>query len=320
MSFQAPLLLLGLVLVPVGIVLYLGHERRRRSAQAAFAAPGLMPSVVPRRPGWRRHLPIALYGLALTALIVALARPQASVAVPVERASIVLATDHSGSMQATDVSPSRLVAAREAGERFLDRVPRGVRVGAVVFNDKARAVQTPTTDREEVKAGIRDALVPAGGTATGDALAVSLRMLGRRPATGGKRPPAAIVLLSDGKSTHGRDPQPVADQAKKLKIPVYTVALGTANGTIEVSDGNGGTRQQLVPPDTAALREIARRSGGKAFTAGDAKALSAVYERLGSQVATRKEPREITAGFAGGALVVMLGAALLSLRWFRRPL
>ena len=298
MSFQSPLLLLALALIPLGLAAYLVAERRRRRAAAAFAAPGVMPSVAPRRPGWRRHAPPALYAVAMTALIVALARPQASVAVPVEQATIVLATDHSGSMQATDVAPSRLVAARAAGEAFLDQVPDDVRVGAVAFDHRARAVAAPTTDRAAVRDALRKALRPSGGTATGDALTSALGLAARGDA--GKRPPAAVVLLSDGASTHGRPPLPVADRARALGVPVYTVALGTAQGTIEVTGADGATRRQPVPPDTATLAQIAERSGGEAFTAADGDALSAVYERLGSEVATREEPREITAGFAGG--------------------
>lgn len=320
MSFQSPLFLLGLFLVPLAVGLYVVGERRRRAQAAAFATPALLPSVVPRRPGWRRHAPVALFGLALTGLLTALARPEASIAVPVEQAAIVLATDHSGSMTATDVAPSRLVAAREAADAFLDDVPDGVRIGAVAFNHRAQGVQSPTTDRESLRGALRQALRPSGGTATGDALAASLGMLRAQTGADGRRPPGAIVLLSDGTSTHGRDPLPVADEARRLGIPVYTVALGTATGTIDVPRAGGGTRAQPVPPDVPALREIAQRSGGQAFTAADAEDLATVYERLGSRVATREQPREVTAAFAGGALLALAGGVGLSLAWFRRPL
>jgi Ca-activated chloride channel family protein len=213
-------------------------------------------------------------------------------------------------MQATDVAPSRLAATVAAGEQFLEEVPGAVRVGGVVFDHRAEAVQGPTRDREALRRALREQMRPSGGTATGDALATSLAMLRSRPAQDGRRPPAAVVLLSDGKSTHGRDPMPVADEARELGIPVYTVALGTASGTLP--DG------QRVPPDTEALREIAERSGGRAFTAEQADALSEVYERLGSQVATERQDREITAVFAGGALALLAGGSGLSLLWFRR--
>jgi Ca-activated chloride channel family protein len=310
MTFQSPLLLLGLLLLPLLVTGYVATERRRRRSAAAFAAPGTAASVVPRRPGWRRHAPLVLAAVAMAGLVTALARPQVTVAVPAEQASIVLVMDRSGSMQATDVAPSRLVAAREAGEAFLDEVPERVRVGGVVFNHRAEAVQSPTTDREALRAALRAAMKPAGGTATGEALATSLAMLRGQVRADGSRPPGALVLLSDGESTSGRDPLGVAREARRLGIPVYTVSLGTAAGRLP--DG------EPVPPDTATLRAIAERSGGQAFTAQEADALGAVYEKLGSQVATRHEEREVTGAFAGGALVLLLVGGGLSLRWFRR--
>ena len=158
-------------------------------------------------------------------------------AVPDERASIVLATDTSGSMQATDVPPSRLVAAREAGLDFLDGVPREVKVGAVVFNHTVKSIEPPATDRGPVRQAL-DRLRSSGGTATGEALASSLGLV-EQAGTRGRPAPAAIVLLSDGASTHGRDPLPLADEAARLRVPIYTVALGTDAGTIEVETANG---------------------------------------------------------------------------------
>ena len=310
MSFQQPLLLLALLAMPAVVAFYLAAERRRRRRERAFAAPALAASAVPRRPGWRRHVPPALGLLALAGLLAALARPQVSVAVPAEQASIVLAMDHSGSMAATDVSPSRLEATVAAGERFLEEVPERVRVGGVVFDHRAEAVQAPTRDREALRAALREKMRPSGGTATGDALATSLAMLQARGRQDGRRPPAAVVLLSDGKSTHGRDPLPVAERARELGVPVYTVALGTDAGTLP-----GGAP---VPPDVASLRQIAERSGGRAYTAEQAGALRDVYERLGSQVATERRDREVTAVFAGGALALLAGGSGLSLLWFRR--
>ena len=310
MTFASPWLLLGLALLPLLALAYVLTERRRRRAAAAFAAAPTAASVVPRRPGWRRHVPLALAGIAMAGLVVALARPQVSVAVPAEQASIVLAMDHSGSMQATDVAPSRLKAAVAAGEAFLAQVPAKVRVGGVVFDHRTEAIQDPTTDRDALRQALRDAMKPSGGTATGDAIAASLAMLERGQGAGAKRPPGAIVLLSDGTSTSGRDPLAVADEARAAGVPVYTVALGTAQGTLP--DG------KPVPPDPASLEQIAERSGGAAFTAQDAGGLSAVYERLGSQVAMKQQPREITGAFAGGAIVLLLAGGGLSLRWFRR--
>ena len=154
MSFQAPAFLIALALVPLAAIAYAVAQRRRRAAAAAFARPAVRASALPRTPGWRRHAPVALYGAALAALAVALARPEATVAVPTEQASVVLAIDRSGSMRATDVAPSRLAAMKSAAARFLDRVPRRVKVGAVTFNGRTAVLEAPTTDRAPVKAAI----------------------------------------------------------------------------------------------------------------------------------------------------------------------
>ena len=245
MTFQSPWLLLGLVLLPLLVWAYVGAEKRRRRAAAAFAAPAVSASVVPRRPGWRRHMPLALAWLAIAAMIGALARPQVSVAVPAEQATIVLAMDHSGSMAATDVAPSRLTAALTPARRSWTRSRARCGWAAWSSTTSPRPSSRPTTDRATLRDALKDAMKPSGGTATGDALAASLQMI----KTAGKKAPGAIVLLSDGKATHGRDPLPVADEAKKLGIPIYTVALGTAAGTLPNGDA--------VPPDTATLEQIA---------------------------------------------------------------
>jgi Ca-activated chloride channel family protein len=317
MSFAAPAFLLALLLVPVSIALYLQRERGRRRAVHAFASPATMPSVAPHRPGWRRHAPMAAYAAVLAVLALALARPQATVAVPDERAAVVLVTDESGSMAARDVSPTRLEAARAAADSFVDDVPRGMRVGVVLFNNGVRAVKTPTRDRGQVHNTL--ALMRArGGTATGDAMSAALGLVDRRTGKRTKRAPAAIVLISDGRSTHGRDPLPVARAAARARIPVYTVALGTDTGTIQVPRRGGGTRTETVRPDRELLRRIAAISKGKAFEAGDAGELHQVYERLRSQVATKKEKREITAAFAAGGAFLLLVGGLMSVRWYAR--
>jgi Ca-activated chloride channel homolog len=171
-------------------------------------------------------------------------------------------------------------------------------------------LEAPTADRAPVRAAI-EALTAKGGTASGDGLDAALDLIRR---SGADRPPAAVVLISDGKSTRGRDPVEVAGEAAELGVPVYTVALGTPAGT--VVDAEGVTHPATPDPET--MRAVAEVSGGRSFTVDDADALATVYERLGSQVATEREPREVTAAFAGGALVLVAGGALLSLHWFRR--
>jgi Ca-activated chloride channel homolog len=319
MSFGAPLFLVGLLLVPPALWLYARHLRRRRAQAASFANPALMPVVAPRRPGWRAHAPVAVYGVALTALLVGLARPQTTIAVPVEHATVVLATDISGSMQATDVKPSRLVAAQRAGESLVERLPDGVRAGLVAFNHQARIAQSPTADHRRVIERIH-ALRPSGGTATGDAITSALNAIRAATPPGGKRPPAAILLLSDGESTRGRDELDAAREAARQRIPVYTVALGTPDGTIEVErpGGQSGTYTARVPPDIPAMQQIAQITRARAFSTADAGRLDEIYERLGSQVSTRDEQREVTAAFACGALILLLAGGLMSLRWFGR--
>jgi Ca-activated chloride channel family protein len=257
--------------------------------------------------------------LALISLILAAAKPQRTVAVPVEQAQIMLLTDVSGSMLAKDVAPNRLEAARAAAKKFVDDVPKQVRVGIMAFNQTPEVLQSPTTDSGDLAAALKR-LSSSGGTATGEAIHTAVRVLGQTPTANGKRPPSAIVLLSDGASTRGRDPLAAAREAARLKIPIYTVALGTQSGTITVprTGGQGGTQVRPVPPDEASLRAIAQASGGKASSATSSSDLSEVYQRLGSQLGRKKEPRQITAGFAGAGLALLALGSVLSLRWFGR--
>lgn len=314
MSFGAPLALLGLALLPALAVLYARHQRSRAKAAAAFASPTLAASVTPVRPGWRRHVPMAALGAAIALLLVAAAKPQTTVAVPVEHASILLMNDVSGSMEAEDVRPTRLAAARRAATAFVDGVPKQVNVGVMAFNQTPAILQSPTTDRIAVKAALQR-LKSSGGTATGDAVRAAVRIL---TASSTKPPPSAIVLLSDGKSTRGVAPLTAAQEAGRRRIPIYTVALGTASGTITVPRAGGGTETRPVPPDPQTLSQMAAASGGVAYQAADAQRLSQVYERLGSQLGRKNVPRQISSLFAAGALALLLAGASLTLRWFGR--
>ena len=317
MSFAEPIALLALVALPALGVLYASAQHKRRRAAAAFAAPLLQPSVVPETPGWRRHAPMLAAGLALAVLILAAAKPQRTVAVPVERASIVLATDASGSMTATDLKPSRLAAAKRAALQFADQVPSGVNIGVLAFNQTPRVLQSPTRDHDLVRAAIEN-MTPSGTTATGEAIAAGTQML--RPTAGGRknRAPAAILLLSDGASTRGRDPVELARAARQLRVRVYTVALGTPAGTITVTRRDGSTYARPVPPDPASLEQIARVSGGKTYSAGTADRLKEIYGQLGSELGHKKAKRQITSVFAGGGLALLLVGIAMSTRWFGR--
>ncbi|MEH3054028.1 MAG: VWA domain-containing protein [Patulibacter minatonensis] len=334
MSFLSPLILLALLTVPLAAWWYVASDRRRRAGAAAFTSAPVAASVAPRRAGWRRHVGPSAYFLALIALLVAAARPQANVPVKIERASVMLVTDRSGSMAADDVQGGRIAAVKRAAGLFLDRVPNDVRTGLISFNHQVQVLQSPTTDKAEVRAQLRT-LEPGGSTATGDALSRALAVLQASNAaaqpsaasgtdgtqgTTPKAPPAAIILLSDGKSVRGQDPVAVAQEAKQAGIKIYTVSLGTDTGVLRGQRADGTERVQAVPPDRATMQRIAEVSGGQAFDAPDAQALDAVYEQLGSQVATRKEPREVTAAFAGGALALLLLGAGASMALVGRPL
>ena len=309
MSFTAPAFLALVLLIPLGMLVQTLAARRRRRYAVRFPATATLAIAAKAAPAWRRRVPAALLALSVAALAVALARPQATVDVPVQRASVVLVTDASGSMQATDVEPSRLTAAQRAGERFLDGVPESLRVGFVGFSTTPNTVLRPTTDHDAVRTTLAS-MSANGGTATGDALQAALDTLGKRGSPG-DRPPAAIVLLSDGTATTGREPVPVARRAGAEKVPIYTVALGTADGTITA--GPFG-ETIAVPPDPETMRRIARASGGQAFSVEDAGELSRVYERLGRQVGTRPEQREVTVFAAGLGLLLLAGAMGFGLR------
>jgi Ca-activated chloride channel family protein len=271
MSFQSPGLLLGLLVVPLALAAHLLAQRRRQRYPVRFPAVDTLAAVLPEAPGRRRHVPVALFALALAGLALALARPELTVAVPVERASVVLVTDVSRSMQATDVSPSRLAAARAAAERFLDSAPDELRVGLVSYSEAAHTLQTPTTAHDDVRAALQQ-LRTVSATATGAGLRTALASLDSSAGENESRPPSAIVLLSDGSATDGDAAFAAAEEARRLAIPIYTVALGSDDGEVQLPDG----RWLPVPPDPQALERIAAISGGDPFEAQDADQLDAV--------------------------------------------
>jgi Ca-activated chloride channel family protein len=323
MTFAWPLALCGLAVVALALVGYLIAQRRRRRYVVRFTNFDLLENVVSATPRWRRHIPAALGLLALTALVIGLARPQMAVAVAREEATVILAMDSSGSMTATDVAPDRMTAAREAASSFVDDLPDGFRVGVVSFSDQADVVVPPTSDRQEATDAL-GALIADNGTALGDAIARSVDLgvtsLDQTiAATQEDDKPLAIVVLSDGANTTGDyTPLEAAQKAADAKIPVFTVAFGTENGTVEGPDGFGGTRTIRVPPDPTTLREVAETTGGQFFEAADEAALRSVYSEIGSQVGVDHEQKELTVAFtAAGALLLLLGG-LLSTLWFGR--
>jgi Ca-activated chloride channel family protein len=312
-SLADPVWLLLLLAIPLGLAVQQLLARRRRRYAVRFPALGTLAAVAPTGGGWRRWIPSVLLLAALAGMALAMTRPERTVAVPIEKASVMLITDTSNSMLADDVDPSRLEAAQDAARTFVDQVPDGLEVGAVAYSTGPYNVLAPTDDKDEVRSLI-DSLTPDGATATGDALQAALESLEDVRGRDGRRAPAAIVLLSDGQTTAGRDPIEVARQARRLRIPVYTVALGTPTGTIP---GPGGSTVS-VPPDPVTLRRIAQVTGGQSFTVDDADALDAVYQRLGSRIGSRKQTREMTAGFAAVGAILLAGALAASARWGSR--
>jgi Ca-activated chloride channel homolog len=322
MSFAWPIALSGLALVALALIAYLVAQRRRRRYVVRFTNLDLLENVVAASPRWRRHIPAVLTLLALSALVVGMARPQVAVAVPREEATVILAMDSSGSMTATDVEPDRMTAAREAASSFVDGLPDGFRVGVVSFSNEADVVVPPTADHDEALRGL-SALRADNGTALGDAIARSVDLgvtnLDEQIAANSSETPVVVLLLSDGANTTG-DYQPLeaAQKAKDANIPVYTVALGTDEGTVQGPDGYGGMRTIRVPPDPETLSRVAELTGGKFFEAADQDALESVYDEIGSQVGVEHEQRELTVFFtAAGAALLLLGGALSTL-WFGR--
>jgi len=337
-SFAWPIALLGLILVPLALGAYLMVQRRRPKYAARFTNLDLLANVVEEMPGWRRHLPTALYLGALAALMFALAKPEMTISVPKEEATVILVTDVSGSMTATDIEPTRIGAAREAGHKLVADLPDGFRIGLIAFSTAPRVVVTPTDDKEVVDRAL-DNLQVAGGTAMGDAIMAAIesaQSLGEVPdvqapntpttapagengATTTKAPPAVIVLLSDGAQTVGQaDPIEAAEVAKAAGIPVFTIALGTEDGVATVTDDRGRSRTIPVPPDEETLQEIADVTGARFFSAPSAGELETIYEQLGSQIGYDKESTEVTVWFAAAAAALVLAAGGLSLLWFNR--
>ena len=328
MTFVWPLALLGLLAIPVLAVLYVLAGRKRRREARRFANPALVPNLVSSSPGWRRHVAPVLALAALALLVVGIARPHVVRNVTRDDATIVLAIDTSRSMAADDVEPTRFQAAKQAALAFLDKVPDNYSVGIVSFSTSADPVLPPTTDREAAKTAL-DQLRLGSGTAIGNAITRSVDLAldqrpGQRPRPRpgpGARSPVAVLLLSDGAQTAGDiRPLPAAERARRLGVPVSTIALGTGDAVVEVPRPGGLKERVVVAPDLQTLRLVARTTGGSFSEAPDAESLQSVYRELGTRLARDRKRVEVTSAFAaGGAVLVLLGSTLSSL-WFRRVL
>jgi Ca-activated chloride channel family protein len=312
MSFATPIWLALLALVPAAILAWMWSRRRATRYAVRFPAVATAKIAAGAGSSWLRYIPAALLLASVAALAVALAGPRLSYLAPINEGSVMLISDESGSMAATDVQPTRLDAAEHAANTFIDQLPGRVRLGAIAFSTSPNTVQSPSADHAAARTLINGQTAD-GATATGDALALALQLL---HAGSHKRPPAAIVLLSDGSANGGVDVTTVARQAARAKIPIDTVALGTPNGTLPNPDPLGPPVP--VPPDPGLMQQIAELSGGETFNAQSADELSSIYKKLGTQLGTVTRKRNVTPEVVVGALALLLLAGAASTRWSPR--
>jgi len=346
-AFAWPELLWLLLLLPALIACYIWLLRRKKKGAVRYANLGMIKEAMDAGSNIRRHVPPVLFLLALAVLIMAMARPSATVILPTQKQTIILALDASGSMRAKDILPSRLEAAQAAAKQFVADTPSKTRIGVVVFAGTAQLVQPPTDDREAINAAI-DRMQLQRATATGSGLIVSLATLfpeagfdvstaifGRdaprnapigdakkdpskdfKPVPPGSYNSAVIILLTDGQRTTGPDPIEVAKKAADRGVRVYTVGFGTTSGEIIGFEG-WSFRVRL---DEETLKTIATMTQGEYFHAGSAADLKKVYQTLNSRLSLEKKETEVTALFAAAAALLTLLAGLLSMLWFNRIL
>jgi Ca-activated chloride channel homolog len=311
-TFQQPLFLLALVAVPLLVAGYLLSQRRRRRYTLRFTDLPLLGSVAARGPGLRRHVPPAVFLFGLGGLLLGLAGPVLNLEVARNNSSVMLVIDVSGSMAATDVQPTRLDAARSAARTLIEKLPANTKIGLISFNGSA-TVNAPLSDDRQSVAAALDGLQPGGSTAIGDALSLAVSQLapGPAPASGARRQPAMIVLLTDGASNRGVDPLTAANQARAAGIQVMTVGIGVRNGTVIVRG------QDVGGVDEQTLQSIATTTGGKYFYAEAAGQLNQIYNTLGSQFGWQFLRLDITVPTLVIGILTVLLAASVSLLWFR---
>ncbi len=307
MNLLEPARLWLLFVVPVLVVAYAWLQHRKSIRAVRFTNIALLDTVAPRRPHWRQHVAVGLALLTLAAAIVLFAKPSRDVRVPIDvktQVTVVLTIDVSLSMQAQDVNPDRITAAKQAGKDFLDQLPQNFKAALVSFAGNATVDVPPTTDHAQVANAI-DELKLAERTATGEGIYTSLDVIKQDRASSGVplgRPsPALIVLLSDGNRTVGRSQDDAARAAKAMNVPVYTVALGTSQGQI-VSSG----QIVSVPVEIGQLEEVAKISGGQAFVASTPKDLLKAYHAVNGQLIYRTERRDATSDYVPYLLILLV--------------
>lgn len=336
-GFQSPEALMFLLVLPIVAGLYVWMQYRRRRYAVRYASVSLLREAVGRGPGVRRHIPALLYLFALAAMVFALARPKGIVENAFDTGTVILAIDVSGSMWAEDVSPNRMEATKDAVKQFVKKQPKGVQIGIVSFSDFGILSQAPTQDKKAVNKAV-ERLTPQRGTNIGGGLQAALDAIyegsdvqrpGSRPQSplapvepqptpqpnGQSKPPAAtIVLLSDGQSNTGPSPLQVGEEAVAAGVKVYTIGIGTPEGTILRIQG----RNVFTRLDDATLKGIADTTGGKYLSAQNEKELGQVYEELARERQSEPEERDLTYYLTGVALLFSLVAGAFSLAWFNR--
>ena len=317
MRFASPGWLL--LLIPAAALLagYVIVQLRRKRHVARFTNVELLASIAPRRPGWRRHLTFALLFVALALLTLGSAQPTSAVRIPRDRATVMIALDVSLSMEATDVLPSRIGAAKQGAIRFVGLLPPRINVGLVKFGGNASVVVPPTIDRDPVKVAINN-LQLQDSTAIGEAVFTCLDAISTfakaSTVPGDKPPPARIVLMSDGANNKGRTPEQAAAAAKAAGVPVSTIAFGTLNGTVNLP----GYGPQPVPADRPTLRELADATGGSYHDAPSSEALQSAYRDIGQQVGYTTTRHIVSWRFLVAGLLFTLAAGATSLLWAGR--
>jgi len=314
LTFLNPERLWVLLIVPLLIAGYIFLVLMKKKTGMRFTNTAILGQVVPKQSQWRRHLAVALSIAALVALSLAWARPNGIEMQPRERATVVLVLDTSLSMQATDVKPTRLDAAKDAALTFIKALPAQYNLSVVSLSGNPSVRLPPSTDRVQAQQAIRS-LKLQESTAVGESLYTALSALQMAPkGTDSSPAPGAIVLLSDGQNTAGRSPAQAANEARKQSVPVYTIAYGTENGHVDL-DG----KRERVPPDKALLAGISSATGGQTYTAENLDQLDRVYNNIRSEVGQTPVKKETTALWAGYGLAVAVVAALaavsLGARW-----
>lgn len=333
MSFIWPSMLFLLLLLPLFVMLYLSLQRRRRRLSENFGSMGFVGNNAGRNLGKRRHIPPALFFLSITTLIFALARPQTVVSLPKVEGTIILAFDVSGSMAADDLKPTRMEAAKTAARDFLKHQPSSVQIGVVAFSDSGLTVQAPTNDAAVLLASI-NRLAPEQGTSLAQGILASLNAIAAgagpsqrfysnitpeptptpTPVPRGTYSPAAIVLLTDGENNEAPNPLDAAQVAADRGVRIYTVGIGSPEGT--TLHVNGFTVHTQLNEEM--LQQISQITGGTYYKAENEQELLSIYDHLDPQLVIKPEKMEVTSIFAGASILILLVGGVFSLVWFSR--